>query len=219
MFCRQCGYNLTGVTTRCPECGRAFAADNPATYLPTYRAVRLRRIIRKCLYYAAALFTLWLIPFTLLGVSSCQEEEAERARRKVGLYADRSFASTPWTRIAAVISLGQFTPRDITALSVHESELRRLERPAVVGDEIAAVLRRDFRGRRFPFLVIRDCVIKPSFLKVLEDEVQFEAIWFDNCTIDDEGQRLIIEIRRHSKVNISERVSPFKSPPSANSPR
>jgi uncharacterized membrane protein YdjX (TVP38/TMEM64 family) len=32
--CLGCGYNLDGVADRCPECGRAFNADDPSTYGP-----------------------------------------------------------------------------------------------------------------------------------------------------------------------------------------
>ena len=33
MICRGCGYSLIGMNERlCPECGRAFDPDNPATY-------------------------------------------------------------------------------------------------------------------------------------------------------------------------------------------
>lgn len=35
MYCRQCQYDLTGLTSnRCPECGAWFSAANPLTWQP-----------------------------------------------------------------------------------------------------------------------------------------------------------------------------------------
>ena len=44
MFCLQCGYNLRGLERpSCPECGRGYDAENPATYR---RPVKVSNAVR-----------------------------------------------------------------------------------------------------------------------------------------------------------------------------
>lgn len=46
-YCRQCLYILNGLPlSRCPECGRAFDADDPSTYRTKLHIVNWRRVAK-----------------------------------------------------------------------------------------------------------------------------------------------------------------------------
>ena len=71
MYCRQCGYFLEHIeSTACPECGRGFDADNPASY-DLYSTEHLeRRYIKRGLI----LLGIFAISFIILSIYIYNEE-------------------------------------------------------------------------------------------------------------------------------------------------
>jgi hypothetical protein len=62
MYCRQCGYNLRGLEREsCPECGRDFRRDDPATYAKKPPAPAW-------VHATALILILILIPFIIIGI-------------------------------------------------------------------------------------------------------------------------------------------------------
>ena len=48
MYCLKCYYDLRGLpANRCPECGRGFSPDNPASFSSTPRPDRLHKLVRQ----------------------------------------------------------------------------------------------------------------------------------------------------------------------------
>ena len=64
MYCRQCLYNLHGLTAhRCPECGAPFDPDDPETFLASDRWVRPSLFLAGALVCVAlCFFSAALIP-------------------------------------------------------------------------------------------------------------------------------------------------------------
>ncbi|MGE5610880.1 MAG: leucine-rich repeat domain-containing protein [Bacillota bacterium] len=59
-YCRGCGYDLRASTGRCPECARAFDAENPRSFARTPRTAVYRRWRRRAGWVAGVLGVLLL---------------------------------------------------------------------------------------------------------------------------------------------------------------
>lgn len=141
MYCRECGYQLTGLSEpRCPECGRPFEPADPASFLTHPKGWIRRRWLRRVTLAAAGLLVLAGADLLCLYIPWQREQAiATRVKQQGGAVEFRR-ARSSWVqvligpqflyqridRISVSGRLSKFTDADLAEILSEVSELRSL---------------------------------------------------------------------------------------------